>query len=315
MKRIVILVISALALVLPAIAQATTPAPVKRSGVTVSPAFQELTIQAVDYVKPSNFTVTNNDSSTASFTLSAIDMGALDDTGGLIFSGLPADYQKKYGLAKWVQLEQTDITIAGHSTFTVQFRISNDDSLAPGGHYGAIVMTPKAKGASNKNQIALSPQPTSLLFVKKIGGELYKLTLQDIKTSNGFWHLPNEVKLNFKNTGNVHVVPRGLLVVKDPFGKETARGIVNEASSLVLPERSRNFIVSIKDMNRPLWPGRYRLLVGFRYDGQAKTREVSLYFTWLNLPLLFGLVVLMSMAGYGGYRLRPILNRKRHKKP
>jgi len=64
------------------------------------------------------------------------------ETGGVVFSGLSADYQQKYGLANWITLERSIVTVAARSTQNIKFEIRNDETLSPGGHYGAIVVKP-----------------------------------------------------------------------------------------------------------------------------------------------------------------------------
>jgi hypothetical protein len=283
---------------------AAQPRPKKTGGVTISPASQEIIVQPKDKTPRGSFKITNQNAAAETFTLSAIDMGALDETGGLAFTGLAQDYQKKYGLAPWISLNRTSLRVKPGATETITFTIRNDDSLSPGGHYGAVVVRRAGEQTSRSDQVAFSPQAATLLFVRKVGGEVLGLSLPRVETDHSVWRLPTEVKLPFKNDGNVHVVPRGVVRLIDPRGREIAKGIINPESALILPERSRTFPVALEAPSRTIWPGRYTIEVTYRYDGQDQTTRLSQTFYTANLRILlllvFGALALIFIL----YRLR-----------
>lgn len=258
----------------------------KSGGLTITPALQHLVVNGDQGTQEGTFSVQNDSDQAATFELSTVDMGTLDDTGGLIFSGLPQDYQKKHGLANWVQLPQTTLDIAAGKVATVRFNIKNDVSLSPGGHYGAIIVKQANRQAGADKQVSLSPQAASLLFLLKRGGEIYQLTLQNIKAPHSAWRLPTKVELPFKNEGNVHLVPRGVVSLKNMRGAEVARGVINPESSMVLPERTRTLYVSFDKNAKVTWPGRYTVEVLYRYDGQENFSRHTQVFYAANLRVL-----------------------------
>jgi hypothetical protein len=230
-------------------------------------------------------------------------MGSLDETGGLIFSGLPQDYQQKYGLTKWVSLAQSKLTIPARKVGKVDFTIKNEASLSPGGHYGAIIVRQVGEQLSSNERIALSPQAASLIFLRKVGGEKYGLSLPRIESNHSIWRLPTKVKLPFKNDGNVHVVPRGVVRIKDSVGREIAKGIINPESALILPERGRSFSVSLDPQAQIIWPGRYTIEVEYRYDGRDKLSHISQTFYTANLRVFLLLLALGLSLLFIGYTI------------
>ncbi|HTE58340.1 MAG TPA: hypothetical protein VK694_06355 [Verrucomicrobiae bacterium] len=265
----------------------------KTGGVTITPALQQLVVEGDQGTREGTFTVQNDSDQTATFDLSTIDMGTLDDTGGLVFSGLSQDYQKKYGLANWMELPQTRLDIPAGKAATIRFTIKNNVLLSPGGHYGAIIVKQANKQTDVDKQVTLSPQAASLLFLLKRGGEVYQLSLQDIKAPHNAWSLPTVVELPFKNEGNVHLVPRGVVSIKNMKGAEIARGIINSESSMVLPERTRTLHVSFDKLAKVTWPGRYTVEVLYRYDGQENFSKYTQVFYAANLRIL--MVMAMSV--------------------
>ncbi len=271
-----------------------------RSGATITPAFQHVVIGNGKPEANRSFSLQNNSDQSATFEISTVDMGALDETGGLVFSGLSQDYEKKYGLAEWVELPNTRVEVAGKKAVTVPFVIKNQDSLSPGGHYGAIIVRQVASRASDK-QVAISPQVASLVFLLKRGGEVYGLSLSDMKSRHNIWSLPTKIELPFQNTGNVHVVPRGIVRLKNPQGNEMAKTIINPESALILPERSRVFVVALDTQSRSVWPGHYTIEVDYRYDGQEKFTHLEQSFYTANLRILLldgGFILLFGFVTY-----------------
>lgn len=302
--RIRALLLVLVLLALPAAATAVEK-PKKSGGVTITPAMQEVEIKDSLIKQSGTFTVRNNSDQPAAFELSAIDMGALDETGGLIFSGLPQDYLKKYGLAEWVELPRKRIEIATAKTETVSFNIRNSENLSPGGHYGAIIVKQVPRQAAQPvRQVTISPQAASLLFLLKRGGEVYKLSLPGFRANTSVWNLPTKVELPFKNEGNVHVVPRGIVRLKNTLGNEIAKAVINPESSYVLPERSRALHVAFDNLPKNIWPGRYTIEVDYRYDGQENFTRVSQTFYTANLRVLLALVSILLLSGVCLYRFR-----------
>ena len=258
------------------------------SGTTISPAFQEFDVLPSQTTNSQSFSISNNDNVTITYNLSAVDMGALDDTGGIVFSGLKTDFTQKYGLAKWINLPASEVTVAAHATQAVDFEILNDDSLRPGGHYGAIIIKAITDTTEQaKNSVQLDPQAASLILVKKIGGDVYDLKLNPPKTNTVYAGLPSSLDLSFHNAGNVHVVPRGTVIIKNPSGLVVSKGIINPDSSLILPDHNRTFKVAMSDYKKLVWPGKYSIEYTYRYDGQNTTTTLKQNMRVYNLPLVF----------------------------
>ena len=261
-------------------------------GITVSPAYQDVTLSPNQVSASQEFFITNNEALPLTFDLATVDMGALNDSGGVVFTGLTADYESKYGLAKWINLKQATVTIAARSTQKIDFDIVVDDSFGPGGHYGAIVAKPVFDISPSQNQIQLSPRIASLLLVKKVGGEVLDLTATNPTIKSRYWKLPDVIKLSFHNKGNVHLVPRGLVIISDSAGHEVGRGVINPESSYTLPEISRNYSVKINYSKSLLWPGKYLLKTAYRFDGSDQLKVQISNITLLNLPLIASIIIL-----------------------
>lgn len=270
----------------------------KNSGFSINPYFQDITLAKDQSAAPFQLEVENNSDTPTALRLSVLDFGALDESGGVAFLGTTGNPEQKYGLASWVNLENDTLVIDPGEKKTVEGTIQNKESLSPGGHYGAIFFrSEKSSDASinDQNNVNLDPSFASLLFVRKIGGEIYGLQLSDESAKSNLFLLPDTTKLRFQNTGNVHVTPRGIVEISDPLGRIVSRGIINSESGIILPETFRVFPAPMRLLTLAFVPGKYKISIAYRYDGQDNFfgRNFNFFF----VPPAFLAIVLLLVGG------------------
>lgn len=276
--------------------KAVRPGTSKKGGVTISPAFQQISLSADQSSQTFDFTVTNNSSEAYEFALSVVDFGSLDDTGGVLFAGnAEKQLSYRYALSPWVTLEKDRVVVAARATEKIPITIVNKESLTPGGHYGAVLVTPTDTGSGSDRKVQIDQVASSLLFVKKLGGEVYKLDLKSADVRTHFFGLPGSVEMRFQNSGNVHVIPRGLTVLTDPRGHVVKRGVINADSGILLPESFRHVSVPLEAVGKAWMPGRYTLTTTYRYDDVTATRSVKTSFVYLNILSIVLLVLVLSL--------------------
>lgn len=251
-------------------------------GITVSPAFQQVGIAATDTSKEGQIKLTNQTGEPLEFSLAITDFGSLDETGGVLFIGKDQrSLNYRYGLSSWLSLQQDRIVIEAGQTKAILFTVTNKDSMAPGGHYGALIITPIGLG-QDPHKVDVQQELTSLLFVKKAGGERYQIGLPDVSATRNLFSQPGSVTLRFHNGGNVHVIPRGIITITDPRGEQVKQGIVNDGSAIILPQAFRQLTVPLYGLNRAWLPGRYTLSVAYRYEGETSLQYHKMTFLYIN---------------------------------
>lgn len=271
-------------------------------GLTVSPAFQMVTIASGAAQQPVTFKITNNLATAQNVNLSVADFNALNESGGLFFVGTnPTALQKKYGLAKWVKLPQSQISLPPKQTVTVNGQILNLPDLSPGGHYGALMISLSAPD-SKPGQVGIHPIASSLLFVTKPDGATHKLALSNVSSNRSLTKLPNYVSLRFHNDGNTHVVPRGSVSLINGSGDLVAKGTINEDSQIILPGNYRQYKVGLRTVADGGF-GKYTLKVDFRFDGVSQFRSYQQSFrfvpaAYLGLLAVAGAVFLILAARF-----------------
>ena len=270
-----------------------------RSGITVSPFLQTVQIGS-EASKDFNITYTNESSQPQKLALSVADFGSLDQSGGVAFVGNASGrIINKHILSPWLSLSANEITLTSHQKTAVTATILNDSGMGPGGHYAAVIATVLAPDSSDKNQVSLKQKITSLVFAVKTGGEKYDLKLQNIDSNRRLFKLPSEVDITIRATGNTHVVPRGIVYLKNKSGRVIARGVINQESGYVLPDSTRIFRVQLnKIAPAKLWDTTYSLQVDYRYDGIDKFATKTTSIHYINLPVILVLILLLTGVIY-----------------
>jgi hypothetical protein len=284
-----------LAIALKASAQNSPPKP---QGITVSPGYQQISMTASETEHKFTLKITNNRPTAQTIAITSADFNALEDTGGLYFIGAnPTQLEKKYGLANWIDIPEKMVTIPPGETAAIDASIVNLPSLASGGHYGAIFLNFETSGSTGgKNKIALTPVASSLLFLNKVGGDIHKLSLQQVSYKHSLFKLPKQVTLRFQNAGNTHLVPRGIVTITNKSDKVVAKGIINENSQIILPEKKRDFVINLENSSLANSPGHYSLRVDYRFDGLNNFRSYQTSFLLLTPVGIFGLLIFLIIV-------------------
>lgn len=268
----------------------------KPAGLTVTPFLQNIAIDPTSPTTTFKVQVLNDAKYEQKLVLSAIDFGSLDETGGVAFAGASHnELIKKYGLSPWLSLDKNELTLKAGERVDITATIKNDDSMSPGGHYAAILVSTKARGDS-KNNINLQQTVSTLVLATKLGGIKYDLKLDSLSHTGNIFSPPDKFTLRFKNTGNVHIVPRGIVLIKDSKNNVMARGIINEDSEFILPETYRQVFVNPKQV-KP-YPfnlvNSYKIEINYRYDDLERFATKTYNVKWVNWQPIAAIIIAVS---------------------
>jgi hypothetical protein len=213
--------------------------PFASDAVTVSPPILEIDASKGQVITQS-IKVRNEGADSVTYYLEAQKFIAAGESGAPQFvAGTAEDVD----LASWIKFNYDNITIPGGQSAEVPFSIVVPSYAGPGGHYAAIFLStvpPEAKEAGS--QVAIASRIGTLVLVK-IAGEVKEVAeLSEFSTtSKSFASLPVDFAIRVKNSGNTHIKPVGTIVVKNMFGSEAGKVVVNETGGNVLPDSIRKF--------------------------------------------------------------------------
>jgi hypothetical protein len=225
------------------VATRVVQAQVSSQGLSITPAFQEVIFEENDREKTSSFLLKNDTDQRLTFEFQIVPYGTMDLEGGL--SSFNPSLNKAAGTLDYIQFDVPELTLEPGEFQELDFRVVNRSSLAPGGHYVAVVSKIVSQ---TKDKQEIVPAVGALVMIRKKSGEQANLSLTNVKhVSSGIvFSLPRRTILSFENRGNVHVIPRGSIKVSDMFDRVVMQGTINENSIFVLPERSRDIEVMLK---------------------------------------------------------------------
>jgi hypothetical protein len=275
----------------------------------VSPIYQDAHL-AVDQAEVHYVVhLTNRTAEPQDFKLSTVDFGSLNDSGGVAFLGTStSDFSKKYGLASWMKLDQSTVDVPSGKSVEVGVTIANSDSLTVGGHYGAILATAQTAPEDGviRPRVGVFEVLSSLLLLVKDGPAVNRAMEVVSQTTNGsLMKFPGTVTDKFRNTGNVHVVPRGVVEIRDPLGRLVARGAINEDSGIMLPQMERKYETPLMRLAAVYLPGRYSVNLTYRFDGTTSTKSFTASIWYLGRAGVWGgLAVILLILGAGVWGLR-----------
>jgi uncharacterized membrane protein len=208
--------------------------------------------------------------------------------------------ENKATIAEWIEMGSGPYTIAPEQTSDLSFFVEVPKDAAPGGHYAAILITTQPSAPTNGEVLSVQTAQTvtSLFFVRIEGDVDENGLIREFRTTKSFLPRPEaEFSLRFENKGNVHLQPKGDIVITNMWGTE--RGIipVNYQTHFgnVLPNSIRDFTFVWKSEFGIADVGRYKAIATLAYgENGVKSVTTTTYF-WV-IPIKATLITVVTLA-------------------
>ena len=150
--------------------------------------------------------------------------GVDQKTGSAIFGGVDV-------ATAWIQPSGA-LTLDPHTERSVIFHIRVPVSAEPSAHYLALFVREDTLASG----VSVSSRVGSLLFLYVAGTVRETLTYESFTASQSWYSaLPIVVQSRLKNSGTIHVVPRGSVVARNWRGKIIETMTVNPLGRMSLP--------------------------------------------------------------------------------
>ncbi len=271
---------------LPAFAQ--TPA-----SITVTPSIMRLDLST----DPPDYEIIykNNQSFPIDLNFSAQDFSELEDAGRINFLEPKDAANYKYSLSSWISLEKSSLSL--NPGEEGKLKISVDKSRLPqGGHYASILAQIQQK--ETQGNVKIQGVLSSLLFVRAgTGAEVEEGQIQEFKMQREALSFPENFSVKFQNSGNVELIPTGVLEIKNPLGQTVAKGILNEGSLMTLPETIRTYDIKPTRLETILIPGNYTANLTIHFGKTQKELHQTInFFSEGNLHLTWILVIIVTIT-------------------
>jgi hypothetical protein len=267
-------------------------------GVTVSPITDEFSIKPGQVVSRTIQVINPNDRVITLYPV-VLDFNTDNENGQPVFFKA-GDESRNYTLSSWITFDREFLRIAKAEQELVKITIAAPADAEPGGHYGAVLFSTEKPELRETNDAEVSVVGlVGTLFLASVPGKVVeKLELEQFNLPLIALSPPVRTEAVFKNSGNVHVKPKGDIAVKNWSGNQVGTIEINAGSGNVLPESRRRF--DGEWAFKPLTSfGLYSFSLSATYGKTptelTATRKVLVIPYWL-------IVLLVAVAAWLGYR-------------
>ncbi len=198
----------------------------------------------------------------------------------------------------------SDFALKSQQTKTLNININIPRDASPGGHYGVIRFTGTPATLTGRSGVSLSASLGALVLltvnghiVEKLQTHQFSVSSNGVGSSGFFQNDPFVFTEVFQNVGNEHVIPTGMLTVKDMFGHTVLQMYINNTQGNVLPGTMRKFTQEISKVNvgNKRFFGRYTATFSVKYGSPVQTLNGRLTFLVIPVELIIiWLVVLIA---------------------
>lgn len=272
------------------------------TGITVSPAIEQISLSQNQSSATYATQITNNTTAQVVISISAEDFTALNQTGSISFyNSNQLSSNNPHGLLNYLSIAYPEVALQPGQSQTVPVTILNANKLAAGGHYAALLFKVSHLASAKGNRITINQVVSSLVFLSTYGQGTQSVTLTTPVTGSLLTTLPQVINAVFVNTGNTQTAPRGYLQILDSSSRIVSQGQINTDSSLILPQSKRLFGLNLIQTKRHLWPGVYLLKIYYRHDGQTTYSVYEQKFLFVNQSIIaVNIAVLLALALLAG---------------
>ena len=252
-----------------------------------------------------NITITNRIGRNVKFKLTTEDMEGTNDPLSPI--KLMGDERGPYSLKDFIVPEINEFALDLGERITIPVKVSVPVDAEPRGYYGALIVSnePDVLGAEQSQETQGKARLVSRigsLFLLRINGEGKEAgSLESFKImgpgKSFYENKPKGFEILFKNSGNVHLVPHGKIIIRNMLNREV--GSIPVDAYFSLPDSTR--------YREVLWDegtglGRYTASLSLYPGYGSVNQDMSLSFwiiPWKILVMVFvGLIVFISLIYY-----------------
>ncbi len=207
--------------------------------------------------------------------------------------------EEKATLAEWIEIAKGPYVIPPEQTKDVTFFVEIPENAAPGGHYSAILISTQPPETQDDPMAVQAMQSVTSLFFVRVEGDVHEEgVIREFSISDALLERPEaEFSLRFENKGNVHLQPKGDILITNMWGTVRGSVPVNYQTHFgnVLPESIRNFNFSWKSDFSIADVGRYKAIVTLAY-GEDGVKNVSAATYFWVIPIKATLMVLTVLG-------------------
>ena len=203
--------------------------------------------------------VVKNDDLFTITVVPTVDAFSIDEHSGTAIFG------KKDDAIAWVKPEFFSIDLLPGEEKTIVYHAAIPESAEPISHYLALF----AEQVSTDGQIGVGSRVGSLVFLHIAGPVIESIVLEDFSASQENLLQEPEVHLRIRNSGSMHIAPKGNIILTNWWGKEIGVYPLNPLDRKVLPGESWDQTYAFTDLV-PQAFGKMKMHMNVQYGLEEK---------------------------------------------
>lgn len=203
-------------------------------------------------------------------------------------------------LAEWISIPSGPYIIPSEQTKDISFFVEAPKDASPGGHYAAILISTEPPNDDSGFSVKTSQAVTALLFMRVEGDVNEEGSIREFRAIDSFLDTPEATfSLRFENKGNVHLQPRGNVVITNMWGTERGVIPINYQTHFgnVLPQSIRDFNLTWKSDFSITDIGRYKAIVTLGYGENGIKSASAITYFWV-IPVKWTLITIAILATF-----------------
>lgn len=236
--------------------------------------------------------ITNNSGVVSTYSILIEDFGSTGEEGQVVLEEEGAD--TKYSLASWIEPSEREIILQPNEEKTLVFNINVPRDAEPGGHYASLLLQSAVdQNKANEGGAAaqVSQRIGSLVLLRVSGNINESAQIETFEAPARSQAGPVNFTLRVKNDGNVHIRPKGTIIITDLFGRKVDELPLEGAN--VLPGATRKMDTSWEKVNLL---GSYTATLVATYGQQSLPLTAATKFNVIsNTTLIVGSIALIAL--------------------
>lgn len=241
-----------------------------QSALAVSPAIVE---EVLDPGKPVEFTVRVNN-----ITNFPLPIKGTAQSFTVQSEELEKTERSRLDVSQWIHIDEPDFILQPKQTRTVKGSIIPPKDAPPGGHYATIFFQPLVPSEALTPSTAYLNAKVGVLTFLVVKGEMTQGAgfKSGLKTDSWISRGPAKFTFSIHNSGNVHLMPQGRLVIYDWRGARVTT--LELPSKIILPNATKEYLL---EWSAPHALGKYRAELEVSYGDQQEKLAKSTVMFWV----------------------------------
>lgn len=187
---------------------------------------------------------------------------------------------------RWVTIEPSQLELAPGEQGVFTFEVAVPENTPPMPHYFALF----AKQQAPSGEVAFASRAGSLAYVYVAGDVHEELQLQEFSVENNIlFRKEQSIFLQSKNIGNIHVIPRGEIVIKNSRDKVVNRIPINTEEKKILANNTWQAKYALSFTNTHfsyIGKNRAQLFIQYGFEENILVDEISFWYIplWILIP-------------------------------